>query len=125
MQENIFLEPGDETNVQKIREVSYLDLAAAVHPTDDMDQCLDTGDEFPWAPADTKDPHIPLAFGSTLFMLLDSLTDPVIPGILHSKCVEMSNRDEAFEVSMRRSYTVLNAKPSPCDSFWTPSTLQL
>ncbi|KAJ3544105.1 hypothetical protein NMY22_g2904 [Coprinellus aureogranulatus] len=78
--ENVFLESGDEANVQKIRE------------------CLDTGDEFPWPPATTKEPHIPLAFGSTLLMLLDSLTEPVIPGILHPKCVEMTNRDEAFEL---------------------------
>ena len=81
--------------------MSDLAVKAAVCLTDALDQCLDTGDEFPWAPEDTKDPHIPLAFGSTLLMLLDSLTDPVIPGILHSKCVEMSNRDEAFEVSRR------------------------
>ncbi|KAF6751635.1 DNase I-like protein [Ephemerocybe angulata] len=78
--ERVFLEPGDEATIGKIRG------------------CLDTGDDFPWNPEENKDAQIAFSFGSTLLLLLDSLPDPVIPGILHPKCVEMTNRDEAFEL---------------------------
>ncbi|KAF9552113.1 DNase I-like protein [Agrocybe pediades] len=77
--EEMFLQPGDDKMVANIRE------------------CLDTGAEFPYAP-DSQDPKIPLAFATTLLQFLDSLVDPVIPASLHAQCVEMTNRDEAFEL---------------------------
>lgn len=60
-------------------------------------QCLDTGAEFPFVPNDA-DTRIHLAFAVTLLRLLDSLVDPVIPATLHSRCTQMTSRDEAFEV---------------------------
>ncbi|KAF8909683.1 Endonuclease/exonuclease/phosphatase [Gymnopilus junonius] len=60
-------------------------------------ECLDTGDEFPYAPS-TPDPQISLAFASALLLFLDSLGDPIIPAVLHPQCLEMTNRDEAFEL---------------------------
>ncbi|KAJ2922907.1 hypothetical protein H1R20_g14167, partial [Candolleomyces eurysporus] len=78
--DNVFLQPADEKLVVQIRD------------------CLDTGDEFSWSAEDTTDPQVPLAVGAALLLLLDSLPEPVIPGILHPRCVEMSNRDEAFEL---------------------------
>ncbi|TFK29489.1 hypothetical protein FA15DRAFT_346347 [Coprinopsis marcescibilis] len=61
-------------------------------------ECLDTGSEFPYPAAETTDPEVPLAFGVVLLRLLSSLPDPVIPTILHPRCVDLTNRDEAFEL---------------------------
>jgi len=60
-------------------------------------QCLDTGDEFPFSPGEAE-PEVVLAFAETLRCLFDSLPEPVVPIHLHSKCVQMTSRDEAFEV---------------------------
>ncbi|KAF9531074.1 Endonuclease/exonuclease/phosphatase [Crepidotus variabilis] len=77
--EQIFMETGKEDVIDIIRE------------------CLDTGDEFPYSPQ-TSDTQTRLAFASTLLRLLNSLPEAVIPSHLHPRCLEMSNRDEAFEV---------------------------
>jgi len=77
--DNLFISPGDEEIVEILRE------------------CLDTGSDFPY-PIDTSDPKIPLAFATTLLRLLDSLVEPVIPASVHPRCIEMTNRDEAFDL---------------------------
>ncbi|KAF8816327.1 DNase I-like protein [Phlegmacium glaucopus] len=76
----MFLSPANEVTVNTIRE------------------CLDTGDEFPYSPS-TRDPELPLAFAITLLRFLESLAEPIVPVSLHPQCLEMSNRDEAFESS--------------------------
>lgn len=60
-------------------------------------QCLDTGDEFPYT-SKSEDPDLKVAFASVLLGLLESLPDSIIPASLHNRCVEMTSRDEAFEV---------------------------
>ncbi|KAG2159338.1 DNase I-like protein [Suillus bovinus] len=61
-------------------------------------ECLDTGDQFP-SPQSAEE-HGPLAtaVASTLVQLLDSLVDPVVPPYLHARCLQMTSRDEAFEL---------------------------
>lgn len=61
-------------------------------------ECLDTGDPFP-SPKSGED-HSPLAtaIASTLVQLLDSLVDSVVPPYLHARCLQMTSRDEAFEL---------------------------
>ncbi|KAF8351983.1 DNase I-like protein [Amanita rubescens] len=76
--DNLFLTPGEEVYINTIRE------------------SLDTGDEFPYPPG-SEDDRIHLAFGTTLLLLLDSLTPPVIPVALHEKFLQATDRDEAFE----------------------------
>lgn len=77
--DNLFISPGDEETVEILRE------------------SLDTGSDFPY-PSDTPDPKIPLAFATTLLRLLDSLVEPVLPASMHPRCIEMTNRDEAFDL---------------------------
>ncbi|KAJ3560511.1 hypothetical protein NP233_g10791 [Leucocoprinus birnbaumii] len=78
---DLFLQPPDEEMVTTIRE------------------CLDTGEDFPWllekSEAEAKVSH---AFAHTLLQLLDSLIEPIVPPILHARCVQMTSRDEAFEL---------------------------
>lgn len=61
-------------------------------------QCLDTGEEFPWPPG-SENAAPSYAIAQTLLELLDSLMEPVVPPVLHSRCVQMKSRDEAFEAS--------------------------
>ncbi|PPQ69978.1 hypothetical protein CVT25_001530 [Psilocybe cyanescens] len=91
----IFLLPGDPEIVKTIRE------------------CLDTGDEFPYAP-DTLDAAVPLAFATALLSFLDSLSDSIVPAALHQRCLEMSDRDEAFEL--------LDALPPTSVNVWISIT---
>ncbi|KAF7349358.1 Inositol polyphosphate 5-phosphatase OCRL-1 [Mycena sanguinolenta] len=77
--ENVFVSPADETAVDTIRE------------------CLDTGADFPFSP-DPKDDKAVVAFGETLFRLLDSLPEPLIPVQFHARCSEVADRGEAFEM---------------------------
>ncbi|KAF9011762.1 Endonuclease/exonuclease/phosphatase [Cyathus striatus] len=77
--DDLFLKSADENMMDTIRE------------------CLDTGADFPHN-AQTADSEVSLAFAVTLLRLLDSLVDPVIPAALHSKCMQMTNRDEAMEI---------------------------
>ncbi|KAM5546090.1 hypothetical protein V8D89_000216 [Ganoderma adspersum] len=77
--DGLFLTPGDEELVGRIRED------------------LDTGEEFSVDDA-AADPKTAVAFADTLLQLLDSLTDPVIPASLHAKCTQITSRDEAFEI---------------------------
>ncbi|KDR77003.1 hypothetical protein GALMADRAFT_246188 [Galerina marginata CBS 339.88] len=93
--DELFIIPGSQETVTAIRE------------------CLDTGDEFPYEP-NTSDPKIPLAFASTLLLFLDSLGDPIIPSVLHPQCLEMTNRDEAFEL--------LDALPPSSINVWISVT---
>ncbi|KAG1740451.1 DNase I-like protein [Suillus paluster] len=61
-------------------------------------ECLDTGDQLP--SLESREEHGPLATAitSTLVQLLDSLVDSVVPAHLHARCLQMTNRDEAFEL---------------------------
>ncbi|PIL28841.1 hypothetical protein GSI_08887 [Ganoderma sinense ZZ0214-1] len=77
--DGLFLTPGDEELVRRIRED------------------LDTGEDFSVDNVAT-DPETAIAFADTLLQLLDSLTDPVIPASLHAKCTQITSRDEAFEI---------------------------
>jgi len=77
--DGLFVSPVDENIVNTIRE------------------CLDSGDEFPFAPTDA-DPQVALAFRATLVRLLDSLIDPIVPEPLHARCIQTTSRDEAFEL---------------------------
>ncbi|KAJ7753891.1 DNase I-like protein [Mycena olivaceomarginata] len=93
--DNVFVSPADETKVATIRE------------------CLDTGADFPFSP-DPKDDQAPVAFGETLFRLLDSLPEPLIPVELHLRCSEATNRYEAFEL--------LDALPPTAVNVWISVT---
>ncbi|RPD60669.1 DNase I-like protein [Lentinus tigrinus ALCF2SS1-7] len=75
----LFFTPGDEELMRQIREK------------------LDTGEEFNFGALE-KDPKLALAFADTLVRLLESLSEPVIPPALHTRCSQMTSRDEAFEL---------------------------
>lgn len=61
-------------------------------------ECLDKGDQFPSPqPGEERGP-LATAITSILVQLLDSLVDPVVPPYLHARCLQMTSRDEAFEL---------------------------
>ncbi|KAF8065021.1 DNase I-like protein [Lyophyllum atratum] len=91
----LFILPADENLVDTIRE------------------CLDSGDDFPFAP-ECDDPQVALAFATTLIRFLDSLVDPIVPVSLHPRCAQMTSRDEAFEL--------LDAFPSTSVNVWISVT---
>ncbi|KAJ6625186.1 DNase I-like protein [Mycena sp. CBHHK59/15] len=93
--DDLFAVPAEQTTVETIRE------------------CLDTGAEFPFKP-DPKNDSVPVAFGETLLRLLESLVEPVVPSELHARCVEMTSRDEAFEL--------LDAFPPAAVNVWISVT---
>ncbi|KAJ3485089.1 hypothetical protein NLI96_g5200 [Meripilus lineatus] len=76
--DSLFMEPGQESMIGIIRE------------------CLDTGTDFP--PRPQGDVDTALSFASCLLELLDALPEPVVPRVLHSRCAQVTTRDEAFEV---------------------------
>ncbi|KAF4579367.1 hypothetical protein EYR36_001177 [Pleurotus pulmonarius] len=57
---------------------------------------LDTGTDFPY-PVGDVDPAISRAFWDTLWELIMSLTEPIVPFTLQARCTQMTSRDEAFE----------------------------
>lgn len=61
-------------------------------------ECLDTGDQFPSPQSGEEHGPLTTAIVSTLVQLLDSLVDPVVPPYLHARCLQMTSRDEAFEL---------------------------
>ncbi|KAG2108377.1 DNase I-like protein [Suillus discolor] len=61
-------------------------------------ECLDTGDQFPSPQSGGEHGPLTTAIVSTLVQLLDSLVDPVVPPYLHARCLQMTSRDEAFEL---------------------------
>ncbi|KAG1789123.1 DNase I-like protein [Suillus plorans] len=61
-------------------------------------ECLDTGDQFPSPQSGEEHGPLTTAIVSTLVQLLDSLVDPVVPSYLHARCLQMTSRDEAFEL---------------------------
>ncbi|KAF9045408.1 DNase I-like protein [Panaeolus papilionaceus] len=77
--DDLFIIPGKPDIVASIRE------------------CLDTGDEFPF-PSSPTDPSIARSFATALVEFLNALPEPLIPANLHSRSLEMTNRDEAFEL---------------------------
>ncbi|KAF8581126.1 DNase I-like protein [Ramaria rubella] len=81
---DLFVDSADESLVFIIRE--HLDT-----------QPLDTskGVSFPEG-ADSR--SIALAFGDALLQFLDSLTEPVIPWVLHPRCALAKDREDVFEI---------------------------
>ncbi|KAG1752256.1 DNase I-like protein [Suillus lakei] len=77
---DLFNGPPEETICMNIRE------------------CLDTGDRFPSIKSGEEHGPLATAITSTLVQLLDSLVDPVVPPYLHARCLQMTSRDEAFEL---------------------------
>lgn len=61
-------------------------------------ECLDTGDQFPSPRSGEEHSPLTAAIVFTLVQLLDSLVDPVVPPYLHARCLQMTSRDEAFEL---------------------------
>ncbi|KAF9255983.1 DNase I-like protein [Marasmius fiardii PR-910] len=72
-------------------------LDADEHIEHQIRESLDTGNEFPF-PTEQKDSATLIAFGETLFRLLSSLPEGIIPEALHSRCGQVTSRDEAFEI---------------------------
>lgn len=59
--------------------------------------CLDTGAEFK-SLNPIKHKAAALAFADTLLEFLEVLPNPVFPFALHAKCVQVSTKEEAFEL---------------------------
>ncbi|KAG1888407.1 DNase I-like protein [Suillus subluteus] len=64
----------------------------------DIRECLDTGDQFPSLQSGEEHGPLAAAIAYILVQLLDSLVDPVVPPYLHARCLQMTSRDEAFEL---------------------------
>jgi len=99
----LFVQLPDEGMVAAIREVCMIhDHLSSIRVKDTHSscfQCLDTGDEFPWPLKEVEnDARVSHAFAHALLRLLDSLIEPIIPPILHGRCIQMTSRDDAFEV---------------------------
>ncbi|OBZ76964.1 Inositol polyphosphate 5-phosphatase OCRL-1 [Grifola frondosa] len=75
----LFVTKGEDELVTQIRE------------------CLDTGAEFVFGCSETE-PRVAWAVADTLVRLLESLSEPVVPASLHARCIQMTSRDEAFEL---------------------------
>ncbi|PPR03410.1 hypothetical protein CVT24_012705 [Panaeolus cyanescens] len=93
--DDLFITPGKPGTVGIIRE------------------CLDTGNEFPF-PDNPNDSSIARSFATALVEFLNALPEPLIPATLHSRCLEMSNRDEAFEL--------LDSVPAAAVNVWISIT---
>ncbi|KAH9933096.1 DNase I-like protein [Amylocystis lapponica] len=93
--DGLFMTPGEDELVYNILE------------------CLDTGADFAFELAQ-DDPRVARAFAESLVQLLASLSEPVVPVTLHSKCIQMTSRDEAFEL--------LGAFPSVSVNVWISVT---
>jgi len=65
----------------------------------------------------TQDPKLLLAFSITLLRFLESLAEPIVPVSLHPRCLEMNDRDEAFEL--------LDALPPSSVNVWISITAYL
>ncbi|OAX42254.1 DNase I-like protein [Rhizopogon vinicolor AM-OR11-026] len=61
-------------------------------------ECLDTGDQFPSFKSPEEQSRYATVIIETLIQFLDSLADPVVPAYLHARCLQMTSRDEAFEL---------------------------
>ncbi|KAL4071719.1 DNase I-like protein [Scleroderma citrinum] len=77
------------------------------HPPDEklcaiIRECLDTGDEFPSTTAECDLPRIAAAVIATLVAFLDSLVQPVVPPYLHAMCLQVNDKEAAFEIPLRR-----------------------
>ncbi|KAG8216106.1 hypothetical protein J3R82DRAFT_8109 [Butyriboletus roseoflavus] len=77
-------------------------------------ECLDTGDEFPSEGPDRDRCALVAAFSSTLVSFLNSLIEPVVPARFHAECLQVRDKDEAFEV--------LNAFPHENINVWISLT---
>lgn len=61
-------------------------------------ECLDTGEEFPTVTAESDRSDLCAAVASTLVAFLDSLVVPVIPPSLQARCLQVRDRETAFEL---------------------------
>ncbi|KIJ64696.1 hypothetical protein HYDPIDRAFT_39912 [Hydnomerulius pinastri MD-312] len=118
---------GQATNAPReiMRLINW--MMTNVLPTDDLfevqakeslcgviRECLDTGDDFPSASPDEDHRGLVAAFATTLVSLLDSLTEPLVPPHLHTRCLQTKDRDEAFEL--------LDEFPHECINVWISLT---
>jgi inositol polyphosphate 5-phosphatase INPP5B/F len=70
----------------------------ALNATQHLDtQPLDSSSAIDF-PEKTLKRDIALAFGSALIQFLSSLSEPVIPWLLHPRCALVKDRDGVFEV---------------------------
>ncbi|CCL99367.1 uncharacterized protein FIBRA_01385 [Fibroporia radiculosa] len=97
--EGIFLKPGDEELLHSIRE------------------CLDVGTEFDILRHTNDNERLALAVADTLLRFLASLPEPIFPTPLHQRCVEITSKEEAFEL--------LNELPSVSLNVWISVTAVL
>ncbi|VDB96528.1 unnamed protein product [Peniophora sp. CBMAI 1063] len=93
--DDLFLTPGEPELVAQIRE------------------CLDTGANIPTLnvnpPTSERDIQLVRGVGATLFALLDSLPEPIIPTSLHPQCVQVADREAAFVVLSSLPTATINA----------------
>ncbi|OCH94661.1 DNase I-like protein [Obba rivulosa] len=75
----LFVTAGEEALVEAIREN------------------LDTGADFE-LPYPENDERVAIAFAHTLLQLLLSLLEPVVPWHVHNRCMQVTSKDEAYEV---------------------------
>ncbi|KZT26139.1 DNase I-like protein [Neolentinus lepideus HHB14362 ss-1] len=105
---DLFVEPGTPELVASIRE------------------SLDTGADFIFkANTDGQyDRQTKTAFGEALLQFLDSLVEPVIPRHLYSRCLQVNDRDEAFEVwiSLTAFLHFISQQPGENANDGTPPT---
>ena len=76
-------------------------------------KCLDTGDEFPSEGPDGDHNALVAAFASTLVSFLDSLIEPVVPARFHAQCLQVRDKDEAFEVLNAFPHENINVSGRP------------
>ncbi|KAF9224893.1 DNase I-like protein [Gyrodon lividus] len=77
-------------------------------------ECLDTGDEFPSTSPEENHRSLVAAFAGTLVSFLDSLTEPLVPPYLHVRCLQVRDKDQAFEL--------MNEFPHECINVWISLT---
>jgi len=83
-----------------------------VEGTDHSPQSLDTGAELPPCPApapgkaalQTVDANYARTVAAVLLAFLRSLPEPIVPLSLHQRCAEITNRDEAIEVTVQFAF---------------------
>ncbi|KAL6304662.1 DNase I-like protein [Sparassis latifolia] len=95
-------------------EVAGLFVEAAEEAlVDRIHECLDTGADLDCV-EQCKESRFALAVGECLLQLLAALPEPVVPIDLHPRCVQMTSRDEAFEL--------LNEFPKESVNVWISIT---
>lgn len=101
-QKEMFISIPDAGISQSIREV--WNKPCVRYSGADILKCLDTGDEFPYQP-EASSTQVAVAFAGTLLAMLLSLPESIVPAHVQSRCLGMTNRDEAFEVGSHSNFT--------------------